>query len=280
MDWQGIPFRLLDGEMIDRLSVALNAIPKIQVETPVDYTAALATVTATLIAGLIPAGLSWWLFRRNTENTKNERKQQHSFLKSERAEQQSFLKNERELQIKSLEEDRKVQLEISKQNFNMQVLSTNRHAWINELRDRIADVIALAPIYQNSMFEFKLTKTHGDELSLIDFKDFTSPVWEILENKKNSVSEKFYSILSINKKQKKDMGFLIAKITLMLNPNEEITEKIIKSLNKVSDLCTYIDDDIGNLNKAHGELITELKVLTCHAQNCLKAEWERVKKGQ
>ena len=281
MDWQGIPFRLLDGEMIDRLSVALNAIPKIQVETPVDYTAALATVTATLIAGLIPAGLSWWLFRRNAENTKKEREQQQLFLKTERAEQQAFLKNERESQIKSLEEDRRVQLEISKQNFNMQVLSANRQAWVNELRDRVAEVIALAPILQQSVIDVIASQEHSENLDLIetDVKDVDKN--EVIYTNKIEAFKEFQISREKYNNYNKEMELLHAKIVLMLNPSEEESIYITTAVKEIIFSCVSIDKaDVDLCSAKRRELFIGVSDLTKYTQACLKTEWERVKKGQ
>ncbi|AMH18675.1 hypothetical protein AL518_12030 [Hafnia paralvei] len=274
MDWQGVPFRLLDGNTVERLSVALDAIPKINIETPTDYTTAIATVVTTLLAGFIPAGLSWWLFLRNSENTKKEREAQEIFLKADRIAQQDFLKNEREAQIR-------VQLEISKQNFNMQVLSTNRHTWVNELRDRIADVIALAPIYQNSMFDVVVAQEHSKKLDLIECSEHNLSSNEKLYNKRDEAFNNFYSLRTIANNYNKDMGFLIAKITLMLNPNEEISTRIVNSLNKIHISCVSITEpNVDELSERYKELLGEIKTLTKYVQSCLKAEWERVKQGQ
>lgn len=153
MAWQGIPFRF-PLETNDFISIALNHIPKILMESTTDYKGLWLTAGAALAGGIIPAAIAGITFWQNTRLVRaeralqqtfleTEREKQQSFLKTEREEQQTFLVDERKAQLASLAEDRDAQLAIAKSNFNMQVLSVNRQAWINSFRDLIAEYCVL-----------------------------------------------------------------------------------------------------------------------------------------
>lgn len=138
MAWQGIPFRV-PIDVNDYISVALNSIPKITIESPTDYWGVALTAGAALVGGIIPAWIAKRTFRENAALLKSEREEQQIFLTTERKRQQEFLIEERLEHSKSLEADRQTQILIAERNFNMQVLSANRQAWICTLRDLLAE---------------------------------------------------------------------------------------------------------------------------------------------
>lgn len=65
--WQGVPFKLLSGNVLESTSIAISKIPHIVVETSSDWFTPLLTVSGALIAGSIPAWVAIKAIRANKE---------------------------------------------------------------------------------------------------------------------------------------------------------------------------------------------------------------------
>lgn len=280
MAWQGIPFKLITSESVDTLKIALQTVPKILIDNPPDYTAPLLTGLISLLAGLIPAGIAVWTFKRNASNLRNEREAQQQFLKDERAKQHEFMKEERATQIASTEKDRETQLAISKQNFDMQVLSVNRQQWINNLRDVLADYISIAPDLIEAKFAFL---TMSDQYSNALKKKQTMLVGttnQTIQNDYDKATVDFrYSLDTLRKLRTKEK-LLIAKIKMMLNPKEEWHSQLSLIFLQVSKAYNSLDKaepkEFANRSMEVGSAIDSMILIS---QDLLKFEWERVKKG-
>ncbi len=280
MTWQGIPFKFISSEAVETVNLALQSMPKIVIDSPTDYTSPAITAVVSLIAGIIPAGIAMWTFNRNARNTKLEREEQQKFLTQERAKQELFLKEERAAQIASTEKDRQTQLAIAKQNFNMQVLSVNRQAWINNLRDLLADYSSIAPELLSAKFNYlnkkgaydtvmhKLNESAGKISS-----DYYQNLFDHHSSELNDSIDNFEAI-------KTRATLLVAKIQMMLSPQETWYAQLDREFNTVEviynsfimlDMNVYASK-IEELNKC---LDSVLKI----SQGLLKYEWERVKQG-
>lgn len=122
----------------------------------------------------------------------------------------------------------------------MEVLSKNRQAWINTLRDDISKFIGEVDSVKKYILLY-----HQDAL-----------------NEEKIVTKKDV-ILSANK-----MRELKSKIELLINPNEEKHVRLVQLLENVIQNLQKQEDNDQNINN-----------LTALAQQILKEEWERVKKG-
>lgn len=283
MAWQGVPFRV-PMETGEYLSVALNSIPKILLESPTDYKGLALTAGAALAGGLIPALIAVWTFKRNYENTKKERQSQEIFLKQERKEQQLFLKEERKQQLESVQHDRELQREIAKQEFNAQVLSSNRQAWINLLRDEISSFCVVIDEYlvarRASDFNYEthevLKKAEAEHRKL-----GTTP-----DKLTNSVEEALNEYVASYRNQQQ-LAYVvdrhIHKIILMMNPDEAQAQAIINVMKKARHAAIMLvrssDKTKDNSAEKHQELNNLIDKLIGITQKYLKLEWERVKKG-
>lgn len=65
--WQGVPFKLLSGDVFESTNIAISKIPQIVVETTSDWFTPLLTVSGALIAGAIPAWVAVKAIRANKE---------------------------------------------------------------------------------------------------------------------------------------------------------------------------------------------------------------------
>ena len=283
MTWQGVPFRLLDHKTADYISIALSSIPKISLDSPPDYTGPAITALAALIGGLIPSLIAWRTFKRNAEHTKQERIEQQDFLRQERAAQQQFLKDERAAQNSALELDRKVQLEIASQNFNMQVLSANRQAWINEFRTIVAEYASLLPVHLSKMADYSIAlKGLTTYLNVINSPSVSHVVRdETFNSGYSKSSDKFEQERSLLNAYEEKNRILEAKIKMMLNPIEEEFKDFMLFFSKVANIKKKLNDDVdlkefGNIFTEMINVSSEVLALT---QIILKKEWIRVKKG-
>jgi hypothetical protein len=126
---------------------------------------------------------------------------------------------------------------VGRQQFRAAVLSANRQAWINNLRDCIAEYQSLVDgILLHEQREKMSAETRAEKLARLDF------VW--------------------------------AKIQLLINPTEQDHQKLAENIRKLSVIV------IGGVSVDHIELPSLQKNLTTVAQQVLKREWERVKKGR
>jgi len=271
MAWQGIPFLFDNNNSANDLIIALRSLPKIVVDSPPDYTNLVITALVSLVAGIIPASIAVWTFKRNTENGK-----------AERESQQEFLREEREKQQESLKQDRETQIIIAERNFNMQVLSGNRQSWINNLRDLIAEysvessgLISSTNQYRIHLSYVDFFNKHIDDKSDYsrseDFKDKYSIELERLEFYRDKMNSRSDRVI-----------LLSSKVLMMLNPKEIEYEKI----KSIFDSIKSIDADIfmskdGNdtFKRLYAEYVNLNNSLLEFTQKILKSEWERVKAG-
>lgn len=281
MAWQGIPFKMLT-ENIDSVNLAVSAIPDLVLKSTPDYKTAFITGAVSLVAGLIPAGIAVFTFIKNTKTIKDERIEQQRFLKAEREEQQKFLSEERAAQFASMEADRKNQKEIADRSFNMEVLSANRQAWINKLRDLIAEYMAVAPDFLTAQFEFINSKEYFQSVSnkRMGLLNQNSPNETVERNYKEASERLNLSMNRLNECRKKEK-LLTGHVKLMLNPEEKwfgILVGVFNEVTKIWNSLTVLEQDT-YLAKI-GEMSHQMDRCLCCSQDLLKYEWERVKKGE
>ncbi|ENT4819214.1 TPA: hypothetical protein U2Q33_000746 [Citrobacter farmeri] len=277
MAWQGIPFRV-PFDTNEFISIALNSIPKIamHVETETDYRGLWLTAGAALAGGIIPALIAGWTFWQNTKNLKKERESQQAFLVNEREKQHQFLIDERKAQSESLEADRQTQLSIAKTNFNMQVLSANRQAWINTLRNLIADFSVASTKHLSAQYNF-ITAEKSQ-------KNFQSSLAEMqatmqLSEEYKTKRENFHKAFTELEYCKEEVKLLCYKISLMLNPNEGDSESIINAMLEIQRLISNYALDKAGYAESLKLVTTNIDSLINSTHSCLKSEWERVKQG-
>lgn len=280
MDWQGIPYKFMSEDTANTVNLALQSIPRIIVDTPTDYTSPFITGFVSLIAGIIPAGIAIWTFKRNAINTAKERKNQEIFLENERTEQQRFLKEERAVQIASTEKDRETQLLIAKQNFDMQVLSVNRQQWINDLRELFAEYISIVPLLLDSRFNYLNKKQHYDNVYAQGSNDPERHGVELYRSELERVTLALYKSLELIDERKVHGSLLETKIKMMLNPKEKWYSDFKLQASKISGNHNSLNTlDIEVYKKKleiQSQCIDSILAIT---QDILKYEWERVKKG-
>jgi len=126
-------------------------------------------------------------------------------------------------------ESLKSQREISEKEVKMNVLSDSRQKWINSLRDELSELISFL---------------HHIEMS----KDIP------LDNN---------SVAMISK-----MELKVAKITLLINPNESKHKELVKLINAAAN----------DFQGGYKELFTHNKNIISLSQEILKEEWEVLKK--
>ncbi|MFJ5401193.1 hypothetical protein [Pectobacterium sp. 21LCBS03] len=279
MDWQGIPYKILN-DTADSVNLAVTALPRIVFDSQPDYTSPIITGVVSVVAGLIPALIAFYTFKRNAVILKSEREAQQLFLRSERAEQQRFLENERAAHIASTEKDRETQLAIAKKNFDMQVLSVNRQEWINRLRDLLAEYMTLAPnlltVKHNLLVrsdamkkasELRKENPHfnNDDRFRADFNSISSDL--------SKGTEQF-----VECRQKEKL--LTSKIKLMINSNEKWYAEILKCFDEVKEIYFSLDGfEEDEYIKKTEAMIEVIDKLLKSSQSLLKYEWDRVKKG-
>jgi len=282
MAWQGIPFLLQQDKLQESVHVALSSIPKIVIESPPDYTNAWITAGVSLLAGAIPALIAIWTFKRNSENIKLEREKQQEFLREERSNHQEFLKSDREKQQQSFEEDRKTQIAVAKTNFNMEVLSANRQAWINTLREITAEyyVEAVGLVDEAHTCAIDVDYLRGFH-DIIKNNDNASKNNSFNENYEEARQDVFSSRA---RKQVRDdkVTLLSAKISMMLNPNEVEYHRVKSIFNEIRSIVVRVTEAKGD-NKAFqieiSKTIDLMNSLVDLMQSLLKKEWARVKSG-
>lgn len=281
MAWQGIPFRLVT-EAADSLSLAVSRLPDLVLKTDPDYTTVFISGVVALVTGLVPAGMAIYTFSKNSKIIKEERLAQQVFLIAERKEQQSFLKNERDAQAESMEKDRETQKEIAERNFNKEVLSVNRQAWINHLREQLSEYMALMPELVRVKFEQCIYfKEHSDTLQLSQNQfAFSDDVKKAKERLLESGPKLIEALSVLNDKLEKNR-LLTANIKLMLNPSEEWYPQITAVFTAVDICLNSLSKPDQNLYETNLLVILNKRdeLINC-AQKLLKYEWERVKKGE
>lgn len=280
MNWQGIPFKYLSADPSDTVNLALQSIPRIIVDSPTDYTSPIVTGIVSLIAGIIPACIAIWTFKRNAFNTKSEREKQELFLVNERAEQQKFLQEERAAQIASTEKDRQTQLLIAKQNFDVQVLSVNRQQWINNLRDLFAEYMALVPLLLDAKFKYLNEKTYYQkaiEQGERDSKRYQVEAYRADLTRRASTFEQALNVFDDVRTRER---LLISKIKMMISPKEKWYSIFEFQFNEI--LINYNSFEELNIDEYQKKIGIQNQCINATlnaAQELLKHEWERVKKG-
>lgn len=281
MNWQGIPFKFLT-EQTESLNLAVQTIPNLVLKSDPDYTAAFITGLVSLIAGLIPAGIAIYTFSKNTKLIKQERVEQQLFLKTEREEQQKFLKEERATQAASMEADRATQKEIAERNFNMQVLSANRQAWINRLRDLIAEYMAVAPDFLTAQHDFINRKEYYAAIAekrkiLVNSGSKSEAVNQTYSEASENLVKSIKHLSEMRQKEK----LLTGNIKLMLNPEEKwygVLEGIFGEVTIIYNSLETLDQDV--LLEKFNNINSQISRCLICSQELLKYEWERVKKGE
>lgn len=281
MNWPGIPFKFLT-EQTESLNLAVQALPDLVLKSDPDYTTAFITGLVSLIAGLIPAGIAIYTFSKNTKLIKQERVEQQLFLKTEREEQQQFLKEERAAQATSMEADRITQKEIAERNFNMQVLSVNRQAWINRVRELLAEYMSIAPDFLSAQFDFINCKNHYEAVCkkrsvVVNGNTDKAGRSEDYTEARERLVKSMAQLNEIRQKGK----LLTSTIQLMLNPQEKWYKQLTTIFSEVTIICNSLktlEQDI-YLEKFNA-LNKEIDKCLVSSQDLLKYEWERVKKGE
>lgn len=222
MDWLGVPFPYL-GEQITEISrLAVSQIPDIKLKTDFAWDTFLASVLGAFIAGSIPAAIAWLTIRQNI----------------------IALKEDRVAQQTSLDKDRDAQLDIASQNLLAQTVSTNRQAWINELRSSAAEYFGKVMRIQMLINDHRYS---GDRSAgILD-------AFDLLD---------YYS----------------AKIRLLLNPEESEYQTIADIIGKIKINLTLLRQ---TGDKRHSITIgKDLKTFEATIQSICKAEWVKVKSNK
>ncbi|HFS7473484.1 TPA: hypothetical protein ACH1PF_001016 [Enterobacter cloacae] len=263
MAWQGVPFPYFSNA-VENLSVALSSIPKIILESPTDLSTPLMTAAAAVIGGCIPAAIAWRTFKLNSAQ-----------LQTERKEQQNFLREERIAQSESLEADRQMQLLIAEKNFNMQVLSVNRQAWINSLRELISECCVFGEklFDANSHYYFK-RKIYDDYIDKTEH-DLTS--------RDNAVVLEFAGEFNLAHSQLNEVrerhDLILVKIQLMLNPSESESSAIMTAIMRLRCRGGELGKEGNSYASVYPLVKNDIAEIIRLSHICLKKEWMRVKEG-
>lgn len=281
MNWQGIPFRIL-RDVSEALDLNITALPSVVLKSDPDYTSLILTAGVSLLAGLIPAGIAIYTFRRNSLNLSREREEQQNFLKKEREEQQIFLREERAAQAASIEADRILQKDIAERNFNMQVLSVNRQAWINKLRDYLSEYMALAPDFLTAQYNFISQKKYYYQVaekrnSIFSMQLNSEKINSEYEKASKSLNEAVSKINDYRIKEK----LLTGNIKLMLNPSEKWYPQLMSVFGEVIIIFNSLQETEQDIYMEKiKQMNAQVDICLSVSQDLLKYEWERVKKGE
>jgi len=156
----------------------------------------------------------------------------------------SFLMTRRQLEektkesINSFDKTIEKQTELSKNEIKLEVLSKNRQAWINSLRNELSEFMGLVSAIKNHTIIMR-----GDE-RLVSVKDNFNKI-RIDTNKLDTIKYKIY---------------------LLINPNEENSKKLIALLEPIKTKVLQ-EENVDN----------EIQQLIDISQKILKYEWNRVK---
>jgi phosphoenolpyruvate synthase/pyruvate phosphate dikinase len=133
-----------------------------------------------------------------------------------------------------------------------QKTSEFRQAWIDGLRDELAKFLAAARAFARAV---EVVNTHGAE-----YQEKT-----VLRMSDEKVSELRYQAAE-----------MLCKIQLRLNPNEAEHEELLRLLRRA------VKEQNAMLRDRSGieETMAAIELANTYAQPVLKAEWERVKKGE
>jgi len=138
-----------------------------------------------------------------------------------------------------------VTLIVAKRQFNATVLSANRQKWIESLRDLVAELVSLLVAAAVARANWKESWNKGQGLLA------SSPAW----------LEKLERLIRVQ-----------WKIRLLLNPNEPDHQGLDQAIDGALQRL--------QLESANDtEIEADLARITSQAQNILKREWVRVKRG-
>ncbi|WP_406640857.1 hypothetical protein [Pectobacterium brasiliense] len=279
MDWQGVPYKFLN-DTADSINLAVTSVPKIILDSQPDYTSPVITGVVSVIAGLIPALIAFYTFKRNSVILKSEREAQQGFLITERKEQQEFLKNERDLHIFSTEKDRETQLAIAKRNFDVQVFSANRQDWINRLRDLLADYMSFAPSLLTAMHNLLLRDGAFKKISVISNNHKNLNHGDKIRVDYDYALSELSKATDVLVEYKQKEKLLTTKIKLMINPSDKWYFEIIKCFNEITMVYSGLKIvEVDDYMERSAEILKIIDRLLKSSQGLLKYEWERVKKG-
>ncbi|EKN3596681.1 hypothetical protein FG435_003757 [Yersinia enterocolitica] len=261
MEWRGIPFPETVERIVTNTSLAIDKIPKVYIDTGDNTWSVTATMIATilgsLIAGSIPAAIAWRTIKKNQESVEKDRIAQQA----------------------SFDKDRDAQLLIATRSFNAQVLSTNRQAWINELRDIITEFISSVEPYINSYHDFISATNSYKEFK--EYYDSHTLKTNSLIDGLNEFSKSMIDARVLFKEQDKTLNRMITKASLMLNPKESSYAEIITTMNEIYILpkVTFRTEN-HDLSEMFTVAYSKLDDVLKQVQQCLKDEWEKVKDGK
>lgn len=250
MTWQGIPYPL--SNILESSYLTVSKIPTVVVDTGFAW----ENVIGAFIAGVIPAYIAWYTIKKNIK----------------------ALEVDRQRQQDSFDKDRAAQLDIATKNLNAQVLSNNRQQWINNLRDLMAEYMALAAELLPIQHDFIVNKEYFDSISELQRENYAKG--RIVSP---SIEEKFNDARSLLSSSIKRLGsnrvkerLLVSKIKMMMNPNEQwyndltiMFADVVICYNSLEDRKDYP----AKLEEMNGISERILKI----SQKILKYEWERVK---
>jgi hypothetical protein len=134
-----------------------------------------------------------------------------------------------------------IQLRIAKKQIRSTTVSANRQAWINALRENLATIRA----YSSDVRELRVAHTADAAMT------------------------------AIVQEEARQAKILIAKVDLSLNPKEKGHEELLRAVRRLWD----ISDSVGPNNTRGEEWERAVQDFMGQAKSILKAEWERVKKG-
>lgn len=215
MDWQGIPFKIIDTDSVQNTFLNVNHIPEIVLKTGFSWDALISG----LVAGAIPAIVAIAAMRTNSKNIQAERIHQ---------------------------------LELANKNINMQITAASRQVWINDLRESASEFLGefTAAINSNNALAYEF-------------------------NEGNQGSDVFNKHYDDHGRSINELAMLIAKITLLLNPDEEASKKVIDVIEKLKEFVNSESDDYNNINIDDSESLRyEFRV---SIYKVIKNEWEKLK---
>lgn len=178
---------------------------------------------AALVIGILAALVNLWISWSTRKSTREALEKQ---LQNSKDALNTQVQTSKEIALAQIENAQKS----AERDFNKTVLSGNRQAWINDLRDLISKILAASTIFSI---------------------------------KKN-----------IDHEQYENLRYMITKTQLMLNSNDD--KKFISALADL-EICIL---QIMAKTKTYSDLSPLVIEVEDHAKKTLKAEWERVKKGE
>ncbi|VEJ54666.1 Uncharacterised protein [Pragia fontium] len=259
MKWKLCP--LEQGENYISQVLHVTELPEMAVQLSSGFS--WETILASLIAGCIPAFISYQAIKNTSKN----------------------INMTIDSQNKNLVETINSQENIAAKSMKVEVLSKNRQSWINELRDNSAKYLSLVIKVALIRSGISINSYKHDEL-LEQFELIKSNSAHP-ESEQYICAEKgldgFLKAIERDQAQirinQSELSLVVYKIRLLLNPSEEISQKIIYNMmSTVKELgaVTLKNEKEGVNYISKIEMVSE--DFTALIQLCLKDEWERVKK--